>query len=400
MNIDSALRLLDRRPDPVAGADAPSDALAPLLHVLGDPQLAAPVLLVSGHRDAGAVVRMATELLRAQGLSVGTLAATHLERVEERLAWDGTDVDSDALGVLVGDVAAVEELAGVTATASDIVAAAAFRWFAEVAVDVAVVEAGPTRGSALSAVAAVVEPIVDVRTDASPVPEIVTPEGVWVRDEDFGVSVDKVAVGGRLLDLRTPEARHDEIYVPVHGAHQAESAALAVAAVEAFLGRPQDPEVVTEAFGGLTLPGRFEVVARHPTVVVDQVHDVEGAAATAATLAEDMTLPGSVLMVVGLEAGPDPAEVLVALGVADAGLVVTTTPATPGAVSSSALASMAERMGAVAEAGSDPVDAVRRALAVATEDDLVLVTGSPRVSGPIRAALRHDDRHDDREVNA
>ncbi|HEX7131322.1 MAG TPA: hypothetical protein VF228_02030 [Iamia sp.] len=382
MNIDSALRLLAARTDGVAGAGA-GDGLARLLDVLGDPHRAAPVLVVTGPASA-AVATMATALLRAQGLSVGTATSTALEQVGERLAWDGAPADDDTLAALLGDVAAVEELAGVTASASELVTAAAFRWFAEVAVDVVVFEPGAGAAAAI----ALVEPAIAVGTAADGRVTVVSPDGTWVADDDFGVAVDKVAVGGRLLDLRTPEAAHDDVYLPIHGAHQAEAAATAVAAVEAFLGRPQTTEAVTEALAEVRLPGRFEVVARHPTVIVDVVEDATAAAATAATLAEDLTLAGSVLLVVGLRAGPDPSAVLDALGAAAAGLVVTCAPEGPGAVAASDLVGVAERLGAVAETVPEPVDAAHRALAVATEDDLVLVAGAPDVVGPVRAALR------------
>ena len=210
----------------------------------------------------------------------------------------------------------------------------------------------------------------------------------WRRDVDFGVAADRVAVGGRLVDLRTPDALHEEVYLPVHGAHQAENAAVAVAAAEAFLGRGQADAVVEEAFAELTLPGRFEVLGRNPTIVIDAAHNPEGAASAAATLAEDMTLPGSVLMVVGLLAGRDPAEVLSALGAADAGLLVVCAPDSPRALPTSEVAAAASRIGAVVEVVTDPVDALHRALAIATEDDLVLVAGSLYVAGPVRTALR------------
>ncbi len=377
MNIDSALRLLAAR----APGDGSGDGLARLLDVLGDPQAAAPVVLVTGP-SAAAIAAMATALLRGQGLSVGTATSTALEQVGERLAWDGTPVDDETLAALVGDVSAVEDLAGVTATRSELVTAAAFRWFAEVAVDVVVLEAEG------GAVAALVEPAVAVGTDPDGGALVVSPDGTWAIDADFGVAADKVAVGGRLLDLRTPEATHDDVYLPIHGAHQAAAAATALAAAEAFLGRPQTTEVVTEALAELRLPGRFEVVARHPTVIVDVVTDVVSARATAATLAEDLTLAGSVLMVVGLRAGPDPEGVLDALGAASAGLVVTCAPEGTGAVAASDLVGVAERLGAVAETVPEPIDAAHRALAVATEDDLVLVAGAPDVVGPVRAALR------------
>lgn len=429
MELSSALRYLDAHTNLEATAGRAEglslERMARLAHTLGDPQQAYPVIGITGTNGKGSVARMATELLRAQGLSVGTYTSPHLERLNERLAWDGEPVDDDTLGSLIGDIAAVEELSGVVPSYFEILTAAAFGWFAEVAVDVAVVEVGMlgrwdatnvadatvavcttigrdhTDGSAgwRQAIAdeksgiikpGVTEVLVLGETDPAlrPVFDAAGAEDLWARDEHFGVAADRVAVGGRLVDLRTPGALHEEVLVGVHGSHQADNASVAVAAVEAFLGRPQSTDVVEEAFAALTLPGRFEVVGRHPTVIVDAAHNPEGAAVTAATLAEDLTLAGSVLLVVGLLTGRDPTDVLRALGAADAGLVVTCSPDSPRAVPAAELASVALRLGAVVEAVPDPVEAVRRALAVATEDDLVLVTGSLYVAGPVRAALR------------
>ncbi len=429
MNIDSALRYLDAHTNLEATAGKVEglslERMARLVHVLGDPQHAYPVIHITGTNGKGSVARMVTRLLSAQGLSVGTYSSPHLESLNERLAWNGEPVDDETLGELIGAVAAVEEVAGVVPSYFEIVTAAAFRWFAEVAVDVAVVEVGMLgrydATNVADATVAVCTTIGRDHTDGGPgwrqaiaseKAGIVKPDvtevlvlgetdldlrstftsagatATWVRDDDFGVVADRVAVGGRLVDLGTPGAEHDEVFVPVHGAHQARNAAVAVAAAEAFLGRPQAHEVVEEAFAELTLPGRFEVVSRHPTVVVDAAHNPEGAAVTAQTLAEDITLAGSVLLVVGLLEGRDPEAVLRALGAAEAGMVVACSPDSPRALSSAALAGVAQGLGAVAESVPDPVDAVHRALAVATEDDLVLVTGSLYVAGPVRAALR------------
>lgn len=429
MNLDSALRYLDAHTnlEAVAGRveGLSLERMARLVHVLGDPQTAYPVIHVTGTNGKGSVGRMTTALLRAQGLSVGTYSSPHLERINERISWDGEPIDDDTLGAVIGDIAAVEDLAGVTPSHFEILTAAAFRWFAEVAVDVAVVEVGMLgrydatnvadatvavcttigrdhtdgaegwRHAIADEKSGIVKPgLTDVLVLGEVDPElraVFTGAGAaetWVRDEDFGVAADRLAVGGRQVDLRTPGAHHDEVYLPVHGAHQTENAAVAVAAVEAFLGRPQETDVVTEALAGITLPGRFEVVGRHPTVVVDCAHNPDGAEVTAATLAEEMTLAGSVIIVVGMLTGRDPAEVLTALGAQDAGLVVTCAADWPKALPAAELARVAEGLGAVAEAVPDPVDAVRRALAVATEDDLVLVTGSHYIAGPIRTALR------------
>lgn len=429
MKLSSALRYLDAHTNLEATAGRAEglslERMARLVHVLGDPQHAYPVIHITGTNGKGSVARMATALLRAQGLSVGTYSSPHLEAINERITWDGSPIDDDELGEAIGAIAAIEEMSGVVPSYFEILTAAAFSRFADVAVDVAVIEVGMLgRWDATNVADAVVAVCTNVgrdHTDGSPgwrqaiaseKAGIVKPEvtevlvlgeddpdllptfaaagaiETWRRDVDFGVAADRVAVGGRLVDLRTPGALHEEVYLPVHGAHQTENSALAVAAVEGFLGRAQADEVVEEAFSELTLPGRFEVVGRHPTVVIDGAHNPDSASATAATLAEDMTLPGSVLMVVGLLAGRDPEAVLDALGAADAGLVLVCVPDLPRGMPTAEVAAAAQRLGAVVEVVPRPVDALRRALAVATEDDLVLVTGSLYVAGPVRAALR------------
>ncbi len=163
---------------------------------------------------------------------------------------------------------------------------------------------------------------------------------------------------------------------------------MALAAVEAFFDRATEDDLVREAFGGVEVPGRFEVVGREPTVVLDAAHNVDGARSCAATLAEEFLLGGSLIVVAGFLGGRDPAEMLDALGARDAGFLLACTPDSPRAVPAPAVAAAAEGLGIVAEAVSSVEDAVHRALALASVDDLILVTGSLYVVGPARTLLR------------
>ena len=87
------------------------------------------------------------------------------------------------------------------------------------------------------------------------------------------------AVGGQLVSIQTPRARYDEVFLPLYGAHQAQNAAVALTAVEAFLGtEPLDAEIVHGAFAEVTSPGRLEVIRRSPTIVLDAAHNPHGAA--------------------------------------------------------------------------------------------------------------------------
>ncbi len=441
MDLSAALAYLDDHVNLEATAGAVHglslDRIARLCTVLGDPQHAYPVIHVTGTNGKGSVARMATALLRANGLTVGTYTSPHLERVNERLAWDGEPVDDATLGGLIGRVAQIEPVADVRPSYFEILTAAAFSWFADLAVDVAVVEVGllgrfdatniadatvavltnvgrdHTDGVGAWRVAIAEEKVGIVKpgslfvlgeTDPQLAPVFaaaatnVAAAGIWRRDEDFGCETNRVALGGRLVDLRTPGGVTEDIFVPLHGAHQGDNAAIALAATEAFFGRRSDDEVVAEAFAAVRAPGRFEVVRREPTVIIDCAHNIDGARAAAATLAEEFTLTGTLILVVGLLQGRDPGEMLEALGARDAGFLVACAPASPRAIPAGELATTADRMGIIAESVPSVSEAVRRAVALAGVDDLVLVTGSLRVVGEARTALRAPDRDTDKDT--
>jgi dihydrofolate synthase/folylpolyglutamate synthase len=102
----------------------------------------------------------------------------------------------------------------------------------------------------------------------------------------------RLAIGGQVLTLQGLGGVYEEVFIPLHGAHQAQNAAVALAAVEAFLGagattRQLDPEVVREGFAGATSPGRLERVRTSPTILLDAAHNPHGMAATVAALQEE-----------------------------------------------------------------------------------------------------------------
>jgi dihydrofolate synthase / folylpolyglutamate synthase len=408
-----------------------------LVEVLGDPHRAFPVIHITGTNGKGSVARMITALLVESGLSVGTYTSPHLEALNERIAWNGEPIDDAALADAVSDVAAVEGVAGITPSWFELVTAAALSYFAAVAVDVAVIEVGLLgRFDATNVVDAEVAVITNVGFDhtdgvgdwrsaiASEKAGIVKPGSflvlgetdeelrslflaeqprqTWERDVDFGVDQDLPAVGGRLVDLHTPLGTLEQVFVPVHGAHQADNAALAVAAVEAFFGRALEPDVVEAAFAGVTVPGRLEVMGRGPLVVIDGAHNPAGAQAATETLASDFEVPGQRILVVGLLGGRDTTAMLEALDVGGFDLVVTCTALSPRAVPSSEIAAVARGLGANVDDGGSVLDALERALAMASDEDLVLVAGSLYVVGEARTYLRRradaqlDERDDER----
>ena len=427
MNLPDALDYLDRHQNLEASAGKIEglslDHMHRLMEVMGDPHRAFPTIHITGTNGKGSVARMVTALLVESGLSVGTYTSPHLERLNERIAWNGDPVDDADLAAAITDVAAIEPVAGITPSWFELVTAAALSYFALVAVDVAVVEVGLLgRFDATNVVDADVAVITNIGFDhtdgvgdwrraiATEKAGIVKsgsflvlgetdedlrsvflaegPRQTWERDVDFGVDQDLPAVGGRLVDLHTPLGALEQVFVPVHGAHQADNAVIAVAAVEAFFSRALEPEIAEAGFAGLTIPGRLEVVGRAPLVLIDGAHNPAGAEAATETLAADFEVLGRRTLVVGLLGDRDLVTMLEAFDVASFDLVITCTAPSPRAVPSSDIAATAIGLGATVEDGGTVTDAIDRALAMSEDDDLVLIAGSLYVVGQARTTLR------------
>jgi dihydrofolate synthase/folylpolyglutamate synthase len=396
----------------------------PLMELLGSPETEYPVVHLTGTNGKTSVARMTSALLEASGLSVGVYTSPHLARVEERITWNGEPVSPEVLDELLVAVAAVEDLLPDAPSYFEILTAAALRWFGDVAVDVAVVEVGlggagdatnivdaavavvtnvsmdhaeyigPTLEDIAAEKAGIIEPtsaLVLGETDPTLVPYFLArdPASVVQRDVDFGVRDNRLAISGRLLDLFTPLASYDDVFLALHGAHQADNAAVALTTAETFLGRPLDADVVAEAFRGVRTPGRFEVVGHQPLVILDGVKNVAGAHALRATLADEFADAPRTL-VVGLMREKEPHEMLEALGVREVEHLVCCRPASPRGHDPNAVADAAYDLGVdreVVEVVDVVSDAITTALALTPADGQVVITGSLYVVSPARAFL-------------
>jgi dihydrofolate synthase/folylpolyglutamate synthase len=425
MDYSSALAYLDDHAsyDKTGRITSPSlEPITRLTAAMGDPHRAYPVIHVTGTNGKGSTVQMITRLLMAQGLTVGTYTSPHLERVNERISRNGEPIADDEFAEQIAAIADLEAITGVRPSYFEAVTAAAFRWFADVAVDVAVVEvgllgrwdatnvveaqvavvtnigmdhnefAGPTLADVASEKAGIIKPTsAAVIGETSPdLLQIFLDAGAasyLVRDEHFGTADNSLAVGGRLLDLRTPTTIYSDVYLPLNGAHQGENAAVALAAVEAFFAAPLSFEVVEEGMAGVSVPGRFEVMGVQPLVVVDGAHNPAGADRCAQVFFEDFQPEGRRILVFGTLR--DPAEMLAALRADEFDLVHVCTAPSPRGVPAADIARAASELGCSEVVVSDTVQqACERALRGIDGDDAVLVAGSLYVAGAARPYLR------------
>jgi dihydrofolate synthase/folylpolyglutamate synthase len=322
--------------------------------LLGDPQRSYPVIQLTGTNGKTSTSRMIDALLRGTGLRTGRFTSPHVERMTERISIDGEPLTDEQFVAAFNDVAPfthlVDEDQPHPLSFFETVVAMAYAAFADAPVDVAVVEVGMggtwDATSVADASVAVVLPVaVDHTAYLGATPGaiaiekagIIKPGSVAVLAEqspeaaevllarvaevgatvvreglDFGVVSRVPGVGGQMLSLQGLRGRYDEVFLPLHGAHQAQNAAVALAAVEAFVGdRPLDADLVRAAFAEVTSPGRLEVVRRGPTVLLDAAHNPHGAEATAAAL-EDSFAFSTLIGVIGVMADKDTEGLLAA----------------------------------------------------------------------------------------
>jgi dihydrofolate synthase/folylpolyglutamate synthase len=451
--------LLDQR-WPETKIEPSTTRIAALMELLGSPQLGYPSIHVAGTNGKTSVTRLIDSLLTALHRRTGRTTSPHLQSAVERISIDGTPVtpaqyvdtyrEIEPFVELIDAQSQAGELGPVGPRMSkfEVVTAMAFAAFADAPVDVAVVEVGLggrwDATNVLDAPVAVITPIgmdhVDYlgdtiaeiagekagiitkpKDDLVPVDTVAvigqqTPEAMEVllaqalradaavarEDSEFAVLRREVAIGGQLLELQGLGGVYSDIFLPLHGEHQAHNAVLALAAVEAFFGAGAqsqlDVDAIRAGFAAVTNPGRLERMRSAPTVFIDAAHNPAGAVALAATLDTEFDFR-YLVGVVSVMADKDVDGILAALEPAF-DVIVVTTNGSPRAMEVDALALRAEeRFGSdrVITAATLP-DAIETATALVEEsgqDDGfsgsgMVITGSVVTAGAARTLFGRD----------
>jgi dihydrofolate synthase / folylpolyglutamate synthase len=418
-----------------------NERMEALVHMLGDPQSAFRSIHLTGTNGKTTTARMIDELLRGFGVRTGRYTSPHLERVTERIVVDGAPLSDrtfvEGYRELAPYIELIDSKFEVPLSFFEIVTALAYSVFADTPIDVAVVEVGMggtwDNTNVIDAEVAVVTPIAldhmrylgnTVEQIAAEKSGIIKPGslavlaaqptraaevlmhrvgevGATVAREgmEFGVRERAVAVGGQLLALQGLGGTYDDLFLPLYGAHQAQNAAVALAAVEAFLGADArsgslDLDIVRSAFAAVRSPARLEAVRSAPTILLDAAHNPSGMRATLAALAEAFEFR-RVIAVVGVMADKDVAGMLELLEPAVDELVVTET-SVQRRLSVDDLAAAAVPIFGADRVSVEPRldDAIETAVRLAEEtgDDLlsgsgVLITGSVVTVGEARLLL-------------
>ncbi len=321
------------------GVEPGLDRITALLAFMDDPQLAYPSIHIAGTNGKTTVSRMVQQILGAHGLATGGFTSPHLDHVEERFSIHGVPLDSQDFTDAVRDIAwfvvGYESSSGNLVTYFEVAAALAFSVFATATVDVAVVEVGlGGRLDATNALDAAVSVVTGIDFDhteilgdsieliareklgilksqgtlvSGPLPDdaiqsaterVSEMDANWVRfDEAFSIEDARIGVGGWQVAINGVFGEYRDLFLPLHGRHQVDNLATSIATAEMMLGRELDADLLQVAVAATTAPGRLEVVARRPIVLLDGAHNHQGFEGLAATLdSEFPTMPWKLVL--------------------------------------------------------------------------------------------------------
>ena len=412
------------------------ERISALVDILGSPQLSYPTIHVGGTNGKTTTSRMIDSLLFEMGLRTGRFTSPHLESYLERISINGQPIDAKALIFSFNDISPYLDLMDSKfdnpISFFEAITALAFAAFAEHPIDVGVIEVGMGgQWDATNVVSADVSVITPIGLDhmeylGSTITEIAatkagiikehgfivlaqqTPEaavellrraaevGADVAREGLEYSIDSraIAVGGQLISITGLRGHYDDIFLPLHGKHQASNAAAALIAVEAFFGEQDlDIDAVRAGFANVTSPGRCEVIHRDPTIILDAAHNPHGAKAIAETMQSEFTFD-EVTGVVALMADKDALGILQALEPIMNQIIVTTN-SSERSMKVSELSDLATQVfGAdrvfAEETLQAAIDrAIKDAVRPLSDESLaILITGSVVTVGEARMAVR------------
>lgn len=427
MNYQQAIAYVDKHIG--LGGEPGLDRINDLLDLMGRPHEGYPLIHVAGTNGKTSTSRLATLVLVAHGLTTGTYTSPHLQAIEERLSVNGRVSTSEEFAVAISDVAAFADLrenAGeVPNTYFELNTAAAFAFFADQAVNAAVVEVGlGGRLDATNVVDAEVCVVTSIGIDhteflgediagiaaeklaiagprsilvTGPLPDEALDQanrtarelGIHHRrfDRDYGIESYERGVGGWLVTVNGAEATYEDIFLPLHGRFQLVNLAIAIAACEALVGRKLDPEAIRDAAAVASAPGRMEPLASSPFVMVDGAHNADAIGTLVESLREEYPTTKWEL-VLGVMGEKNVDLMIERLGPIARGVITTAVDSTR----SISPIELAQRVGRilpnlpvlVSEQVEDGLDMAR---AEAGSDGAVLVTGSLYVVGEARNIL-------------
>ena len=306
------------------------DRIAALADALGSPQLSYPTIHIAGTNGKTTTTRLIDSLCFQLGMRTGRFTSPHLESFLERISINGEPISPEGMIATYNDIALYLDLIDSRMPNKlsffESMCALAFVAFAEFPVDVGIFECGMggewDSTNVINADVSVITPIGFDHMEylGDTLEKIALTKSGIIKENSFAVlarqepdvaqvlmhkcaQVDAtpiregieysvknraLAVGGQLISIAGVYGEYNDLFLPLHGAHQASNAATAIAAVEVFSGESKlDEEFVREALVNATSPGRCEIIMRNPTVIIDAAHNPHGAQSLKRTISEE-----------------------------------------------------------------------------------------------------------------
>ena len=412
------------------------ERISALVDMLGSPQLSYPTIHIGGTNGKTTTSRMVDSLLFEMGLRTGRFTSPHLESYLERICINGQPIDAKEMIFAFNDISPYFDLMDTKfdnpISFFEAITALAFAAFAEHPIDVGVIEVGMGgQWDATNVVDADVSVIMPIGLDhmeylGNTIGEIAKTKAGIIKEQGFVVlaqqepeaavellrraaevgadvaregleySIDSraIAVGGQLISVTGLRGHYDEIFLPLHGKHQASNAAAALIAVEAFFGEQDlDIDAVRAGFANVSSPGRCEIIHRDPTIILDAAHNPHGARAIAETIQSEFTFD-DVTGIVSLMADKDALGILQALEPI-MNQVIVTTNSSERSMSVKDLEVLATQVFGADRVFTQPTltDAIEKAIKdsvrpLSEESLAILITGSVVSVGEARTAVR------------
>jgi dihydrofolate synthase/folylpolyglutamate synthase len=413
------------------------------VELLGDPQKSYRVIHITGTNGKTTTTRIIERILRELGLRTGRFTSPHLVRLNERMAIDGEPVGDQQMAEVWADIepilalvdAELEAAGDTKLTFFEALAVLGFAVFADAPVDVLVLEVGmggewdstnvadgdvavftpisidhaERLGNTVAEIAKTKSGIIKagaiVVSSAQPAEalEVIEAKSASIAERlavygrDFEVLDVEPDVAGQRFSVKTLTSEYRDLFLPLHGEYQAENAALAISAVEAFFGASNRlfDDVLRVAIADSTSPGRLQVVSRNPLTILDAAHNPGGAEVLARAMKKSFGAPETVA-VVSILADKDATALLEALDDTAKTFIITQS-SSPRAIAVDELAKLARNVfGAervrTAESALTAMTLARREVA---DNGAILVTGSITLVGDVLKNIQLNETESD-----
>ena len=337
VNLDAVSALSNRFPENKINPSL--DRILMAMDLMGQPQNNFKTIHIAGTNGKTSTSRMIERLLRSLDLKTGLFISPHLIHPRERIEINGQIISENRFQEIFEEVNPYIEIIDQKfqdspMTFFEVLTAMGFLAFSDEPIDVLSLEVGMGgRWDSTNVVTPEVSVITSIGLDhqeflGSSIKEIAYEKAGIIKENipvviskqvkdanqvlnevaanknspilresiEFDVLERTVGIGGQQVNIATPLGTYQDLFLPLYGKFQASNAACALTAVETFLGKKLETDLVQEAFAEFKSPARLQIVKRNPTVLIDAAHNISGVQNTLEAISETFKFDNKILI--------------------------------------------------------------------------------------------------------